>query len=63
MTLIRTPDDEDRERAAHKWGSFEWLWLTLAVLAGLALVEEGLHLLAPKIKPDFHGGIGAGVDP
>jgi hypothetical protein len=66
VTLIRTPDDDDRDRTARaaRRGSLEWLWLTLTVLISLGLLELGLRLIAPKMTPAYpRAGVGEAIDP
>jgi hypothetical protein len=59
LTLIRTPNDDER---ARKRRDVEWLWLALVVLVALTAVRE---VLAWYWKPPsvFTGGIGGPVDP
>lgn len=59
MTLLRTPDDDERARRRR---DVEWLWLALVVLVGLTVVHFGLSLWW-KPAPVFSGGIGGPVDP
>ena len=58
MTIIRTPDDEER---ARKRRDVEWLWLALVVLVALTVVREVLAW-AWKPVPEYNGGIGGGVN-
>jgi hypothetical protein len=59
VTILRTPDDDER---ARKRRDVEWLWLALVVLVALTVVHE---LLAWCWRPSsvFTGGIGGPVDP
>jgi hypothetical protein len=61
VTLIPTPDDEERRRMQERPG--EELRLALAVVLGLALVAIGLRLFAPEVRPSFQGGVTQGADP
>ena len=59
MTLLRTPNDDERARQRR---DVEWLWLALVVLVGLTVVHFGLAWWW-KPAPAFTGGIGGPVDP
>ena len=59
MTILRTPDDEERARRRR---DVEWLWLALVVLFALTVVREVLAW-AWKPVPEYNGGIGGGVNP
>ncbi len=59
MTLIRTPDDDERRRSRR---DVEWLRLALLVLVLLTVAHVVFQWFVPK-APVFNGGGIGGVDP
>jgi hypothetical protein len=60
VTLIRTPDDDERQKR-QRTPARELLFLTVLVVVLLWCVSAALRVIAPA--PSFHGRIGEGIDP
>jgi hypothetical protein len=59
VTVIRTPDDDERTIGRP---SREWLWLLLPLVM-FAVVYGVLRWAWSRPAPTFNSGIGPGVDP